>query len=163
MSFDPLYTAGKADKPIKAIEVSTILSLIIVQEKWKLVPAFLRLRGLVKQHIDSYNYFINHSIKGIVETNALINSDAGGPDYNFWLKFTNIKVGYPKIKEEDGIDKKITPHECRVRDMTYSAPMFVDVEYMRGNQINKVNDVPFGFMPMMLGASNCWLADKDHD
>jgi len=30
-----------------------------VQEKWKLLPAFLSVRGLVKQHIDSYNYFVD--------------------------------------------------------------------------------------------------------
>jgi len=29
------------------------------QEKWKLLPAFLSVRGLVKQHIDSYNHFVN--------------------------------------------------------------------------------------------------------
>lgn len=92
----------------------------------------MRLRGLVKQHIDSFNYFINHEIKRIVETNALITSDAAGPDYNFYFKFTNIKVGYPVVSENLKTEK-ITPHECRVRDMTYSSPMFVDVEYTRGN------------------------------
>jgi len=30
-----------------------------VQEKWKLLPAFLSVRGLVKQHIDSYNHFVD--------------------------------------------------------------------------------------------------------
>ena len=32
---------------------------------------------------------------------------------------------------EDMIISKITPHECRLRDMTYGAPIFVDVEYTR--------------------------------
>ncbi|KAL4839506.1 hypothetical protein H8958_002984 [Nasalis larvatus] len=30
-----------------------------VEEKWRLLPAFLKVKGLVKQHIDSFNYFIN--------------------------------------------------------------------------------------------------------
>ena len=29
----------------------------------------------------------------------------------------------------------ITPQECRLRDLTYAAPIFVDVEYVRGRQI----------------------------
>lgn len=50
-----LYNEGKLNQPLKE-----------VSEKWKLVPAFLRLRGLVKQHIDSYNYFINVDLKKII-------------------------------------------------------------------------------------------------
>ena len=47
--------------------------------------------------------------------------------------------------------------------MTYSAPIHVDVEYTKGMQINVASDVLLGHMPMMLGASNCWLANMDHD
>lgn len=36
-----------------------------VNEKWKLLPAFLRVRGLVKQHLDSYNHLINVEIKQV--------------------------------------------------------------------------------------------------
>lgn len=50
--FNELYNAKVLNKPLKTIE-----------DKWKLVPAFLRIRGLVKQHIDSFNYFINSEIK----------------------------------------------------------------------------------------------------
>ena len=42
-----------------------------IDEKWKLIPAFLKVRGLVKQHIDSYNYFINVDIKNIVKVLSL--------------------------------------------------------------------------------------------
>ena len=37
-----------------------------VEEKWKLLPHFLRMRGLMRQHIDSFNHFINTDIKQIV-------------------------------------------------------------------------------------------------
>ena len=53
------------------------------QDKWKLVPAFLKGKGLVKQHIDSFNYFINVEIKKIVKANAKVVSDA---DPLFYLK-----------------------------------------------------------------------------
>src|SRR5690348_161342 len=46
-----------------------------VKEKWKLVPAFLEAKGLVKQHIDSFNYFINVDIKKIVMSNARVVCD----------------------------------------------------------------------------------------
>ena len=54
-----------------------------VNEKWLLVPSFLRVRGLVKQHIDSFDYFVNVEIKKIVKANELIRSDASS---SFYLK-----------------------------------------------------------------------------
>jgi DNA-directed RNA polymerase III subunit RPC2 len=43
-----------------------------IRDKWKLVPAFLKVKGLVKQHIDSFNYFINEDIKHIVKANEKV-------------------------------------------------------------------------------------------
>ena len=47
-----------------------------IEEKWKLLPAFLKVKGLVKQHIDSFNYFINVDIKKIMKANDKVTSDA---------------------------------------------------------------------------------------
>lgn len=80
---ESLWTTDKniARKPIKELS-----------EKWKLVPAFLEIKGLVKQHIDSFNYFINTDIKKIVEANSRITSDA---DPSFYLQYTAVRVGKP--------------------------------------------------------------------
>lgn len=77
--------------PVSTLKVSgesTILFCINVnvflnQDKWKLVPAFLQVKGLVKQHIDSFNYFVNVDIKKIVQANDKVTSDA---DPMFYLK-----------------------------------------------------------------------------
>lgn len=140
--FHELYNEERISHPLKNLE-----------EKWKLVPAFLRLRGLVKQHIDSFNHFLNVGIKEIIRANSKMDSVQ---DPNFYFKFTDINVGKPKI-QEDFESHKIMPHECRIRDMTYSAPIYVDVEYTFGNYINIKREVEIGRMPMMLGSSNCWL------
>ena len=50
-----------------------------------------------------------------------------------------------------------TPHECRLRDMTYAAPVKVDIEYTRGNTRVLKKDVTIGRMPIMLRSSNCTL------
>jgi DNA-directed RNA polymerase III subunit RPC2 len=68
----------------------------------------------------------------------------------------------PLVKE-DCVTHQITPQECRVRDMTYAAPIHVDVEYTKGNHINVASDVLIGHMPMMLGASNCWLSNMKNE
>lgn len=38
------------------------------------------------------------------------------------------------MDEGFNISKPTTPHECRLRDLTYSAPISVDIEYTRGTQ-----------------------------
>ena len=67
------------------------------QEKWKLVPEFLKTKGIVKQHTDSFNYFINVDIKKIVKANEKLVSHA---DPTFYLKYLDIKVGTPNTLED---------------------------------------------------------------
>ncbi len=50
----------------------------------------------------------------------------------------------------------ITPQQCRLRDITYAAPITVDIEYTRGKEIvvkkgrNGTGAVCIGRMPLML-------------
>ncbi|VDN36308.1 unnamed protein product [Gongylonema pulchrum] len=155
-----------------------------LEDKWALVPAFLRwkqnfiifhtwniaiagvflfnrvllllqVRGLVKQHIASYDYFVNTEIKKILHANNLITSDANP---SFYLKYIDIRVGMPSSEEGfNEINDRISPHECRLRDMTYSAPVVVDIEYTRGNQRVLRNGLVIGKMPVMLRSSRCIL------
>ena len=131
-----------------------------ISEKWKLVPAFLKVKGLVRQHIDSFNYFINEDIKNIVKANEKVTSSA---DPMFYLKYNNVHVGEPNVEEGFNITKEVTPHDCRLRDMTYSAPITVDIEYTRGQQRVIRNGLCIGRMPIMLRSSNCILNGKNHD
>lgn len=130
-----------------------------VQDKWKLVPAFLKGKGLVKQHIDSFNYFINVEIKKIVKANEKVLSDA---DPLFYVKYLNVYVGTPDVEESFNVSRPTTPHECRLRDLNYSAPITVDIEYTRGHQRIIRNNLLIGRMPVMLRSSNCVLSDKSH-
>lgn len=130
-----------------------------LEDKFELLPAFLKVRGLVRQHIDSFNYLVNEEIKKIVraKANERVTCDS---DPNFYLKYTNIHVGRPSV-EEDYVVEEITPQQCRLRDMTYAAPITVDVEYTRGKEIvtrqqkNGVGGIVIGRIPLMLRSSRC--------
>ncbi len=56
-----------------------------VRDKYQLLPAFLRVRGLVRQHIDSFNYFINQEMQKIIRAkgNERVTCDT---DPNFYLR-----------------------------------------------------------------------------
>lgn len=40
--------------------------------------------------------------------------------------------------------RSTSPQECRLRDITYSAPITVDIEYIRGTQRVCRSDLPIG-------------------
>ena len=54
----------------------------------------------------------------------------------------------------------VTPNECRLRDMTYAAPIVVDVRYIKGKQIIKKRGINIGRLPIMLRSSRCVLTGK---
>jgi DNA-directed RNA polymerase III subunit RPC2 len=54
------------------------------RDKWNLLPAFLKVKGLIKQHIDSFNFFIEAELRNIVRANRKVSSDV---DQKFWLEY----------------------------------------------------------------------------
>ncbi|THH04713.1 hypothetical protein EW145_g5317 [Phellinidium pouzarii] len=128
-----------------------------VEDKWLLLPAFLKVKGLVKQHLDSFNYFVDVDIRNIVKANNKVTSDV---DPRFWLKYTDIQVGFPDRTDADAIDKSVTPHECRLRDATYGAPILVTIQYTRGKQVVLRKNVNIGRIPIMLQSNKCVLTGR---
>lgn len=81
------------------------------------------------------------------------------------FRFHDIYLGNPRRADEEQDSKfdlasTITPNECRLRDMTYAAPILVDFEYVRGRQRVKRNGTAIGRMPVMLRSSKCVLSNK---
>ncbi|MBA0616654.1 hypothetical protein Godav_026156, partial [Gossypium davidsonii] len=129
-----------------------------VVDKFQLLPEFLKVRGLVKQHLDSFNYFVNTGIKKVVSANDRIVSHI---DPAIYLRFNDVRIGNPSMTTYE----KINPHTCRLADMTYAAPIFADIEYMQEShgqrtRLEKKN-VVMGRMPIMLRSCRCVLYGKD--
>jgi DNA-directed RNA polymerase III subunit RPC2 len=69
---EPFYYGKHLTDPINTAE-----------DKWNLLPAFLKVKGLIKQHIDSFNYFIESELRNIVKANRRVTSDV---DQKWWLE-----------------------------------------------------------------------------
>lgn len=54
----------------------------------------------------------------------------------------------------------VTPFVCRLRDCTYSAPIYVNVRYSRQKQKVKKNGIQIGRIPIMLRSEKCVLNGK---
>lgn len=130
-----------------------------IQDKWKLLPAFLGAKGIVKHHLDSFDHFIEVGIKNILKANSEIRCEC---DPNWFLRYLDISVGEPEIEEGFNVSRPTTPHECRLRDITYGAPIRVKVEYTKGQQKVIPGPITIGKMPIMVGSKYCKLNGKSY-
>lgn len=128
-------------------------------QNYELIKLFFKEKKLVRQHIDSFNYFIDYELKSIMEANNFVDSDI---DHTFYLKYLDIRVGAPS-KTENMIESPVYPLDCRNRDLTYSANIFVDVEYVRNKQVVVKRDLCMGKLPIMLRSNRCLLSAKNSD
>ncbi|XP_027925125.1 DNA-directed RNA polymerase III subunit 2 isoform X2 [Vigna unguiculata] len=130
-------------------------------DKFQLLPEFLKVRGLVKQHLDSFNFFVKTEIKKIVRANNLIRASRHP---HIYLRFLNVKIRKPSIVDESVTDE-VTPQTCRLSDQTYAAPICVDVEYTHGSRddprLHRRLNVEIGRMPIMLRSCCCVLYGRD--
>jgi DNA-directed RNA polymerase III subunit RPC2 len=163
----PLPVHDDMDALLKPVYYNKSLTdpIDTARDKWNLLPAFLRVKGLVKQHIDSYNYFTEVGLKKIVQANALVASEALplGNEKAKWVQFTDIRIGSPGRAEDYNkgqVDTQVTPNECRLRDLTYAAPIYVDVVYPRQSGKVKKTGILIGRMPIMLRSSKCVLTGR---
>jgi len=133
-----------------------------VADKWKLLPAFLKVRGLIHQHLDSYNHLMGIEMQQIVKANELVTCES---DPNFYLRFLDVSIGEPSDQEfhseRTWQSDHFTPQECRLRDITYSAPIKVDVEYTVGTQRKLRRGLVVGRMPVMLRSAKCMLHGRN--
>ncbi|GKA27994.1 DNA-directed RNA polymerase III subunit 2 [Tanacetum coccineum] len=151
-------STGEIDKQFLAAPIKSAV------DKFQLVPEFLKIRGLVKQHLDSFNYFVTTDIKKIVRANDTVSSRF---DPSIYLRYKDVWIGKPSIVV-DGVTDSLTPQKCRLSDMTYSAPIYVNIEYCNGSigQNSKPQykkEVIIGRMPIMLRSSSCVLHGKDEE
>jgi len=111
------------------------------EERWILMEAFIRERGLTRHHIDSYNRFITKVIGDIIKEESVIETSIPG----FKIVIKGFRIGDPQVKEVDGsINRNITPMECRHRDLTYAAPIYITL-------VPYENDIPGNPVEVMIG------------
>ncbi|KAL3638171.1 DNA-directed RNA polymerase III subunit 2 [Castilleja foliolosa] len=156
--FDDLQEKGlEIDKQALAAPVKNAVN------KFQLIPEFLKVRGLVKQHLDSFNYFVSTQIKKIVQANDLVTSKI---DPSIYLRYKDVRIGKPSFLL-DGVTDVLTPQKCRLSDITYAAPIYVNIEYVTGSNNSKSTltkkDVIIGRMPIMLRSCCCMLYGKDEE
>ena len=115
------------------------------------VNQYFKKNSLIKHQIDSFNKFVRYDIQKIIHETGDITCVVNGNDCN--IKFFNFSLGYVNHIESDGVDFNITPHECRLRNISYTAPMFIDIKV--NEHVFKKCDI--GRLPIMIKSDYCLL------
>src|SRR5947209_1136365 len=95
---------------------------VTTQQLWNLSKEFIKDSGLVRQHIDSYNDFVERGLQAIVDEVGELPIEIG--DYPLRIKLGKIEIGAPRVIEVDGTERSIYPAEARIRNLTYKAKIF---------------------------------------
>lgn len=123
------------------------------------MQAFINEGILARQHLDSYNDFVENRLQQIVDEVGKIEPDIEG----YYIKLGKIEVGAPTVKEADGSAKEIFPMEARIRNLTYSAPVYLEMTLVHKDERTgiEVESKPskeyIGRLPIMLKSSKCLL------
>ncbi|MEM5843651.1 MAG: DNA-directed RNA polymerase subunit B'' [Candidatus Aenigmatarchaeota archaeon] len=122
-----------------------------------LLEVFTREKGFVRFQIDSYNDFITRRIPKVLSEIGVIKPEV--PELGeFKIKLGEFKIGEPTVKEADGSTRPILPMEARIRNLTYAAPMYVEMTPVLNNIESESVVVNFGDMPVMVKSKICPLS-----
>jgi len=151
-------------------------------------------RELVNHQHTSYKQFIEKDIGDIIRqfnTRKLyfnFDPNANKHKLELHIDFLNYNLGKPTIHENDGSSQVMTPDIARLRNLTYSAPLSLNIKLTRivrsssNHQVSfnedpeqntietfdiedikeeYFNNINFGRIPIMVLGSNCILNKKD--
>ena len=124
-----------------------------------LTRAYLRDNSLVKQFIDSYNKFVNEGMQRVIDSQPIIEPQIEGMQ----LKLGKIRVERPMITEADGSRRPLYPMEARMRDLSYTAPVFLEMTLIIKGVEKRTEDVFIGEIPVMLKSKICYLTGKTEE
>ena len=121
---------------------------------WGLVDAFFDQYNLVDHHIKSYNDFVDHRIQDIIDITESIVLEQG----EYRVETGKLEIRKPFIKEADGSKSVIYPTEARLRNLTYSAHMYLEMALIKeGEPKPDLEKVYIGELPVMLKSNICHL------
>ncbi|MEM4679402.1 MAG: DNA-directed RNA polymerase subunit B [Thermofilaceae archaeon] len=129
------------------------------EDAWVLIETFIREHGLVRQHLDSYNKFVEKTLQEII--NEVGSVESGIPGLK--VVFGKITVGNPRVKEADGSESSILPMEARLRNLTYAAPLFLEMILVEEGEEKDRATIYIGDLPIMVKSVKCPLSKMSRE
>jgi DNA-directed RNA polymerase subunit B len=128
-----------------------------------LQKAFFKEKGLVRQHLDSYNEFIESGLQEVIDEIGEIDIEVPEAPYKIklgqaWVIDPQTKISGPYVTEVDGTKHEIYPMEARFRNLTYAAPLALEMTPIIDGREQETELVLIGDLPVMLKSKLCILS-----
>eukprot|EP01104_Vermistella_antarctica_P008801 TRINITY_DN2233_c0_g2_i1.p1 TRINITY_DN2233_c0_g2~~TRINITY_DN2233_c0_g2_i1.p1 ORF type:complete len:1180 (+),score=351.20 TRINITY_DN2233_c0_g2_i1:251-3790(+) len=138
------------------------------EDAWTVISSYFDEKGLVRQQLDSFDEFVRDTMTEIIsESKVSVHQGSthqpGADDANIvtkWtLNFNRVFLSKPAVVECDGSTELLFPCDARLRNLTYSAPLYVDMALKREEIVDDEEGEPeeqaldkvfIGRVPIML-------------
>ena len=140
------------------------------EDLWAVVTSYFEEKGLVRQQLDSFDSFINTSLTELVDDTPAIRvrphaqylpGQHQQQRSTYIVKFGKVFVGQPVVIESDQSTSVLLPHEARLRNLTYRAPVYVGVNCGSAEEFDPDSEGEaqefIGYVPIMLRSIYCRL------
>jgi len=128
-TYEDAYNDGYLDEDPEDITITA-------EDCWTVISAFFETKGLVSQQLDSFDEFVSTTMQEMVEENSLLTLDQNAPQSDddddpivlrrYEIKFGTILLSRPAMTEGDGSTAAMLPQEARLRNLTYSSPLYLE-------------------------------------
>lgn len=122
---------------------------------WALINDILRREGVARQHLNSYNEFMERGLQSIIDEVGEIEIETA--EYPYKIKLGKIKLQQPRIMELDGSITHVAPVEARLRNLTYASPVMLECSIVEDGKILESRFIHVGDMPVMAKSNACIL------
>uniref|UniRef100_A0A0G4I541 DNA-directed RNA polymerase subunit beta n=1 Tax=Chromera velia CCMP2878 TaxID=1169474 RepID=A0A0G4I541_9ALVE len=157
-------------------------------DSWEVISAYFKDKGLARQQLESYNDFMNYKMQEIVDQHPPLEiiqkesfqpgqQNRGGVLHKYMFKFGEVSLSKP-AEEEGEQETTLLPCEARLRNLTYAAPIYVNISqdvyevhnYNKDDEYEEHVEGPvnyekilIGKIPVMLKSDFCWLNGYDSE
>ena len=127
----------------------------VVTERWPIIYDILKREGIARQHLNSYDDFLERGLQSIIDEVAQI--DIENAEYPYKIQLGKLKLQQPRIMELDGSITHIAPREARLRNVSYSSPIMLEASVVEDGKILESRFIHVGDMPVMVRSNACVL------
>ena len=122
---------------------------------WTVIQDMLVREGISKQHLNSFNEFLENGLQEIINEVAAI--DIENAEYPYKIQLGKIKLQRPRMTELDGSITNITPAEARLRNVSYVAPFMLEASVVEDGKVLETKFIHIGDIPVMAKSAACIL------
>src|SRR4030042_1264321 len=145
-----------------------VMEEISKEDTHLILRAFFKEKGLVRQHLDSFNEFIDHGLQEVIDEIGEIPIEGPENPYKvklgqIWIIDPQTRITGPYATEVDGTKHEIYPLEARLRNLTYAAPIALEMTPVIDGREQDTELVYVGNIPVMLKSKLCFLSQLSRE